>query len=245
MKTAIAIRLLHFEDLGTLEPLLEARGYAMRYEDATADGLHMLDVSSADLLVVLGGPISALDDEIYPLIARELALVRERLESQRPLLGICLGAQLIARALGARVDAMGVKEIGFAPLTLTREGEASPLVALGDVPVMHWHGDQFDIPSGAVRLAGTEVCTNQAFAVGRHVLGLQCHLETDPRQIERWLVGHACELAQAGIDPRALRTQARALQTRLPLAAQAVFARWLDGSESEPPREPAIGSAPP
>ncbi|MBB4845139.1 GMP synthase (glutamine-hydrolyzing) [Paucibacter oligotrophus] len=234
MKTAIAIRHLHFEDLGTLEPLLEARGYAVRYVDATADGLHTLDVSSADLLVVLGGPIGAFDDETYPLIARELALVRERLENQRPLLGICLGAQLIARALGARVDAMGVKEIGFAPLTLTQEGEASPLVALGDVPVMHWHGDQFDIPPGALRLAGTDVCPNQAFAIGRHVLGLQCHLEADPLQIERWLVGHACELAQAGIDPRALRTQAYALQTRLPLATQAVFTRWLDGIEPEP-----------
>ena len=124
---------------------------------------------------------------------------------------------------------------GFAPLTLTQEGQASPLVALGNVPVLHWHGDQFDIPPGALRLAGTDVCPNQAFSVGRHVLGLQCHLEADPRQIERWLVGHACELAQAGIDPRALRTQACALQTRLPQAAQAAFSRWLDGVGSEPP----------
>ena len=228
MKTAIAIRHLHFEDLGTLAPLLEARGYAIQYVDATRHALNTEDVLHADLLVLLGGPIGAFDDEAYPFIVDELSLVRERLSQQRPLLGICLGAQLIARAMGAGVAAMGIKEIGFSPLTLTQAGAASPLAQLGTVPVLHWHGDRFDIPAGAVRLAGTDLCDNQAFEVGHHVLALQCHLEADPRQIESWLVGHASELAQAGIDPRILRAEAQALQTRLPLAAQAVFASWLD-----------------
>lgn len=237
MKTALAIRHLDVEDLGTLEPLLAARGYAVRYLDATTDDLRTVNTAAADLLVVLGGPISAFDDAIYPFIGDELAVILQRLKSQRPLLGICLGAQLIARALGAGVASMGVKEIGFAPLTLTPEGEASPLAVLGKVPVLHWHGDRFDIPAGATRLAGTPSCANQAFSVGRHVLALQCHLEADPRQIERWLVGHACELAQAGIDPRALRTDAQALQSSLPLAARAAFTAWLDEIEAACPRE--------
>ncbi|WP_288407591.1 glutamine amidotransferase [uncultured Herbaspirillum sp.] len=235
MKTAIAIRHLHFEDLGTLGPLLAARGYAVRYLDATTEDWCAADAVAADLLVVLGGPIGAFDDALHPFLADELAVISGRLRSRRPLLGICLGAQLIARALGAGVSGMGFREIGFAPLALAPAGEASPLAALGGVPVLHWHGDRFEIPAGATRLAGTPVCDNQAFGVGRHVLALQCHLEADPRHIERWLVGHACELAQAGIDPRALRAEARALQSDLPLAAQGVFASWLDGIEAAPP----------
>jgi GMP synthase (glutamine-hydrolysing) len=237
MKTAIALRHLHFEDLGTLEPLLVARGYAVRYLDAPTDDLYAVDMAAADLLVVLGGPIGAFDDHIYPFLRDELAVVLQWLASGRPLLGICLGAQLIARALGASVVSMGVKEIGFAPLTLTQKGEGSPLAALGQTPVLHWHGDHFGIPDGATRLAGTQTCANQAFSIGRNVLALQCHLEANPRQIERWLVGHACELAQAGIDVHALRRQAQALQSRLPQAARAVFTAWLEEIEALRPWE--------
>lgn len=237
MKTAIALRHLHFEDLGTLEPLLVARGYAVRYLDAPIDDLYAVDMAAVDLLVVLGGPIGAFDDHIYPFLRDELAVVLQWLGSGRPLLGICLGAQLIARALGASVARMDVKEIGFAPLTLTQKGKGSPLAALGQTPVLHWHGDHFGIPDGATRLAGTQTCANQAFSIGRNVLALQCHLEANPRQIERWLVGHACELAQAGIDVHALRSQAQALQSRLPQAARAVFTAWLEEIEALRPWE--------
>src|SRR5690606_17252890 len=193
MKTAIAIRHLHFEDLGTLEPLLRERGYAVRHVDATVDDLAALDAQAPDMLAILGGPIGAYDEAAYPFLEAELDLVRRRLATRRPLLGICLGAQLIARALGARVYPLGVKEIGFGPLDLSPAGRSSLLSVLADVPVLHWHGDQFDIPPGAARLAGTEVGTNQAFAIGAWVLGLQFHLEVDMGRIERWLVGHACE----------------------------------------------------
>ncbi|MCP5328145.1 MAG: glutamine amidotransferase [Steroidobacteraceae bacterium] len=241
MKTAVAIRHIHFEDLGTLEPLLRERGYSVRYVEATTDDLAALDVAGPALLVVLGGPVGAFDEALYPFLAAELQLVRRRLAVRRPVLGICLGAQLIARALGAKVYPLGVKEIGFGSLELTQQGRSSVLSALQDVPVLHWHGDQFDIPRDAVRLAGTAVGANQAFALGTQVLGLQFHLEVDTGQLERWLVGHACELGAAGIDPRALRIQAMQAQGPLGAAARAVFAAWLDAAEAA--SDPAGDSA--
>ncbi|MDR2689942.1 MAG: glutamine amidotransferase [Azoarcus sp.] len=225
MKTAIALRHIHFEDAGNLETVLSGQGYELHYLDPALDDLG--DGARADLLLVLGAPIGVDDEQIYPFLERELSVVRERLSAGRPLLGICLGAQLIARALGAKVQPMGVKEIGFSPLILTPEGRASALAAVGDTPVLHWHGDQFDIPPGTLKLASTPVCANQAFALGRKVLGLQFHLEAEVRKLERWLVGHACEIGQAGIDPRALRAEAGHVQVRLSNAAHAVFNTWL------------------
>jgi GMP synthase (glutamine-hydrolysing) len=127
---------------------------------------------------------------------------------------------------------MGIKEIGFGPLALTEDGKKSPLVTLGDTPVLHWHGDQFDIPAEALRLASTAIGQNQAFTLGRSVLALQFHLEVDTRQIERWLVGHASELAQAGIDPRTLRTQAQHHREGLTLAARKVVGTWLEALQA-------------
>jgi len=114
------------------------------------------------------------------------------------------------------------------PLTLTDAGRSSPIAALEDVAVLHRHGDQFDIPAGAVHLAATAIGTNQAFALGSQVLGVQFHLVADPTRIERWLVGHASELQQVGIDPRTLRAKAREAQPYLTNAAQRVISRWLE-----------------
>lgn len=214
-------------DVGTLDAVLSNQGYTLHYLDPAIDDID--GVQDADLLIVLGGPIGAYDEQIYPFLKDELAVMRQRLDTGKPLLGICLGAQLIARALGAKVYPLGVKEIGFSPVTLTPDGQESVLAALGETPVLHWHGDQFDIPVGGVHLASTPIGTNQAFSLGSNVLGLQFHLEADVSKLEQWLVGHANELSQAGIDPCMLRADATRLEERLTIAARTVFADWLNG----------------
>lgn len=102
------------------------------------------------------------------------------------------------------------------------------MALLGNVPVLHWHGDEFEIPKGAVRLTKTELCKNQAFSVGTHILGLQFHMEADPAFIESWLVGHCAELSNAGIDISRLREEAKQLRQELPAAGKAACIAWLE-----------------
>ena len=227
-KKAVAIRHLMFEDLGIIGPLLADRGYHVRYLDAGIDTIDTDTLADADLVVVLGGPIGANDSDRYPFLTAELEAITARVQARRPTLGICLGAQLIARALGASVEATGRTEIGYAPLTLTAQAQDSPLRHLQDIPVLHWHGDQFAIPAGAVKLAATPDFPNQAFAAGPNILALQFHLETHHRDIERWLIGHAEALAAADIHPEPLRRSAANLGPALIDAAVQVFADWLD-----------------
>lgn len=205
MPNAIAIRHVAFEDLGTLAPLLAARGYDVRYLDAGVDDLHA--AAACDLAVILGGPIGVYEQDRYPFLREETRVIETRLATGLPTLGICLGAQLMAKALGAQVYPGSRKEIGWSPLSLSETGRRSALGVLGNpsVPVLHWHGDTFDLPAGAELLASTEITQNQAFAYGRHALALQFHIEAEPAKIERWLIGHTMELTTAGIDVAALR----------------------------------------
>ena len=227
--TAVAIRHIAFEGLGIIEPVLRKAGYTPHVCDAGTDDLGNIDPIRTDLLVVLGGPIGAYEDDRYPFLADELRILERRLAAGRPTLGICLGAQLMARALGARVYPGPGKEIGWAPIALTQAGRASPLAPLDGVAVLHWHGDTFDLPAGVELLASTDLCAHQAFALGRNALGLQFHGEVDGADIERWLIGHACEIAAAGHDPRTLRADSERHGPTLREAGSRLFTDWLAG----------------
>ena len=233
MPTALAIRHVAFEDLGSFAAVLRDHGFEGSCRDA-ACGLDAVDPLAADLLVILGGPIGAYQDDIYPFLTQELALIEHRLAQDRPTLGICLGAQLIARALGARVHPGPHKEIGWSALTLTAAGRASALRVLGehDCRVLHWHGDTFDLPVGAVRLASTPLYENQAFAWGRATLALQFHAEVTAHGLEHWFVGHACELAGVpGMSIPVLRAESGTACARLEPAGRRLLSDWLDHIE--------------
>jgi GMP synthase (glutamine-hydrolysing) len=227
-KQCVAVRHVAFEDLGLLGPLVTARGYDVRYHDAGVEPFAADTLLAPDLVIVLGGPIGVYEADTYPFITAEIAAVAARLRSGKPILGICLGAQMMAAALGARVAPGPVKEIGYAPLTLTEAGRRSVLSPLSTAPVLHWHGDNCALPADCQCLASTLHCPVQAFARTPVQLALQFHLEAEPQRFEAWLVGHTVELGKAGLDPRKLREQARTFGPSLHDAGRGVLAAWLD-----------------
>jgi GMP synthase (glutamine-hydrolysing) len=228
MSNAIAIRHVAFEDAGTLEDVLAVRGIGLRYLEAGVDDLRQ--AKSADLLIVLGGPIGVYEVARYPFLKDEFAAIEAALKRGTPLVGICLGAQAIAASLGSRVYPGRAKEIGWGLISLSVAGHASPLAALGEnvFRVLHWHGDTFDLPNGATGLAETAITPNQAFAYGPKVLALQFHVEPRAHAMERWLIGHAMELVAAGVDLAKLRAETRTYGPGLERAGARLFNDWLD-----------------
>jgi GMP synthase (glutamine-hydrolysing) len=226
LSAAVALRHVAFEDLGSLVPILASHGYDIEYCDAGVDDLAR--AATADLLVVLGGPISVNDEAAYPFLRKECDLIAGRIARGRATLGLCLGAQFIAKALGARVYPGPVKEIGWSALTLTPAGRGSCLSPLEGVPVLHWHGETFDIPAGAEALAGTERYPNQAFTHGHSTLALQFHCEVAARSLERWYLGHTVELTAAAIDIGGLRRDGERFGAACEAAAPRVFDSWLN-----------------
>lgn len=217
----LAFRHVPFEHLGRIAPALEASGLQWEYVDLYRDPRRPLP--AADALIFMGGPMSANDD--LPFIRRELELIQEAVAAGRPVLGVCLGAQLLAKALGARVYRNPVKEIGWFPVFWTEAAQRDPLLdgLRSTETVFHWHGETFDLPDGATWLAWSEACRNQAFRAAPGVYGFQFHLEVTPEMIACWLredanAGDLREI-QEPIDPEHNAGRLREL-------ASLVFGRW-------------------
>lgn len=227
--TIYAIQHLAFEDLGTLEDAFYQLGFRVRYFEAGVDDLTQA-MQHSGLTIILGGPIGVYEISDYPFLQQEIDLLKVRLEKNLPTLGICLGAQLIAHALGAKVYAGPTKEIGWSQLQLTGQNAEqleNILTPLAESAVLHWHGDTFDLPEKATLLASSEIYPNQAFALGPNILALQFHIEAATDSMEKWLIGHTCELRQANINIPALRADNTRYAPELETAAARVIRNFM------------------
>lgn len=221
----IALYHVRFEDLGAFAQPLATAGYRIDYRHAGAAPLSAEEWRDTPLIVILGGPIGVGDAAAYPWLAAEIEGIAQRLAQRRPTLGICLGAQLMAVAMGGQVLPGGGMEIGWSPLAIA--ADAGPLAQLRGVPVLHWHGDNIMPGAALLAEAHTPATPCQAFRLGRHALALQCHVEFEPARLEEWLVGHAVELRQAGVDLAQLRADTHRHGAALVPAGQAMLREWL------------------
>lgn len=229
MRRILVLQHVPYAPLGTLNPLLKSAGFRIRYANFSRQPDACVDPANYDGVVVLGGPMSANDTERYPYLETEIGILDAALSRAMPILGICLGAQLLARALGARVRRDGVKEIGWCDLSPSTAGKRDPLLShLGPRErIFQWHGDQLDLPRGAAHLASSPDCANQAFRFGDNAYGFQFHLEVDERLIERWLTipthRHEIESLPRPLDPDAIRAETAKVLGRSRELAEKVF----------------------
>ena len=233
MRRLLVFQHVPHEILGTLDPLLRDQGFRIRYVNF---GRHPDAVPNLDRyhgLIVLGGPMNCDQVARHRHLATEVAAIQTAIRDGKPVLGICLGSQLLARALGAPVMRHHTREIGWYDVAPTEHGLADPLFRhfRGTEKIFQWHGDTFAIPHGAVHLATSPACANQAFRYGHNVYGLQFHLEVDEPMIHRWLQApsNRRELAElAGvIDPEVIARDTPAHVPRSRELGDAVFGDFI------------------
>lgn len=228
-RNALIIRHVPYEGVAGFRAPIEAAGYEVSRIDVSDPDFASLDLREPDLLIMMGGPMGVYEHAEHPWIACELKRLAHRLEAGRPTLGVCLGAQMVAAALGAEVYPGPVKEIGFHPVTIHDGALAGPLRHVVDVPVLHWHGDTFALPDNVELLASSHLYPHQAFRRGSNILALQFHAEMglDPR-FEAWLEGLPEDIVRDGGEAK-LRADHDALGAGAVAAGQKMIAEWIAG----------------
>ena len=204
MSDFLVLQHIDCEDLGTIEQAMIHRGISYRYVRLFDGDPLPEDIKNYSGLIILGGPMNVYEEDVYPYLKGEDILIKEAVKRRIPVLGICLGGQLIAKATGAKVNKGTKKEIGWYDLLLTPGGKADKVFKNSPerLTVFQWHGDTFDIPSDATLLAGSVLFPNQAFRIGDNIYGLQFHLEVTQKMISRWINEYKDELSSLDyIDP--------------------------------------------
>lgn len=231
LRTALVLRHDETIHLGNLEPVLREHGYALTVLDTPGADFSVVDPTAADLVVVLGGDMGVYESAEHPYLVEEIALIRARLEAERPVFGVCLGAQLMAESLGSTVYKGPSNEIGYRSVEPTVEGASSPVRHIAGVPVMQWHSDTFELPEGVTRLAGSPEYRNEAFGIGNWALAVQFHPEVTPEMHERWLEDSAEALAAEGVDADTLRAENERYNATMQQASRRLFSEYLDAIE--------------
>jgi GMP synthase-like glutamine amidotransferase len=229
--TCLVIEHLATEGPYVLGDHLRASGVTLDRRALVAGDEVPLDASGLDGIVVMGGPMSATSDHGFPTRSAELALLADGLERGVPILGICLGAQLLAAAAGGVVKAgTAGQEIGWGAITLTDAAESDWLLRAlpSSFEVLHWHGDTFELPVGAVHLAASDRYVNQAFRLGRSAWGLQFHLEVDATAVAAFVAGFGEEAEDAGVAPAAILEEAPSVLASLTDLQAVVAGRFAD-----------------
>ena len=231
-----------YEPLGTLDPLLKEAGFRIRYVNFGRDPHQRPSLDRYEALIVLGGPMNAHQIDTYPNLATEVDVIREAVDAGMSVLGICLGAQLLAKALGGRVSRNDEREIGWYDVELTDAGRTDPVISsfASTQTVFQWHEDGISLPANVENLATSPASRVQAFRYGEHAYGFQFHLEVDASLVERWLTVPANQpmlAAEAGrVDPEVIRRQTNERIRGLQELSRQTFSRWIDRFDIAPRR---------
>jgi GMP synthase (glutamine-hydrolysing) len=216
------------ENLGAIAQALEAAALAWQYVRVFDGHPVPKDMKGAGGLIVMGGPESVYQLDRYPYLRNEIALIESALAAGRPVLGVCLGSQLLASALGAKVRRAAHREIGWYPVRMGAGADDDPLTRglPAEFVAAHWHSDVFDLPAGAVALASSELTEVQAFRHGANAWGLLFHAEMTERIIAALVSEFGEGLKHAGIDGDAILAAAPRYLPHLGQVAETVFGRW-------------------
>ncbi len=216
------------ETLGSIADALEAEALAWQYVRVFEGMPVPAEIADAGGLIVMGGPMGVYEQDRHPHLKDELRLIEAALKTGKPVLGVCLGSQLLAAALGAAVRKGPRKEIGWYPIRLSAAASEDRLWsgAPREFMAMHWHGDVFDLPAGAVNLASSDLTPHQAFRYGTYAYGLLFHLEMTAEMIGEMAAAFGEELRQTGGDAQHLAAQSAENCPRLAAIGEIVFTRW-------------------
>lgn len=199
----LIIKHIDIEGPGTIEEFFSNTSWQLQSIDLSKDKLSIKDFSKLTAIISLGGPMNVYQEDKYPFLKEEDEFLKKAIKSEIPILGICLGAQLLAKACSAKVKPAQTQEIGWHKLNLTEQGREDPLFdnLAKELDVFQWHQDTFEIPKGGALLAESPSCANQAFRFGRNAYGLQFHIEVTPEMVETWIDKYA-KTTEFASDPK-------------------------------------------